>query len=117
MSNLRRPFPRPDAMLPEYTDFILSSHLARRALVIPSPPVLANLLRDLIEHIFRLEQSCHLPEFTDHGLSHLCSLVHRISAWTTNPANELLVQRITTEEASVLLLATLFHEQLVRRIC
>ena len=111
--------PDPDLHLRESSDFILNSRLGRCALLCQGIPGFAVFLRDLIEIIHRLVQSCHLSEFTDHGLSHLCSLVGRISEWTCvsggsqefRPLCDLL-NRATSESegAAMLLMATLFHD-------
>jgi len=74
-----------------------------------------DFLKFLLQAISRLERSCNLPEFTDHGLSHLESLVDRISHWT---CAEKIGRRIVlsdlldvgSSEAAVLLLGTLFHD-------
>jgi hypothetical protein len=107
-----RPMPDIAVGLRDCTDFIMGSQLCRRALAEPQPRSLANFVRDLLEHIHRLQTSCHLPEFTDHGLSHLCSLVHRMSEWTVadERGSIRLVYKIEADEAAVLLLATLFHD-------
>jgi hypothetical protein len=113
MSFRCRPLPDPDGLLRDYVDFITASRLCRRALVNPEPPSFVNLLHDFLDHIYRLQQSCHLPEFTDHGLSHLCSLVHRVSEWSTATLGDhpdFLVERLTPDEAAILLLAILFHD-------
>lgn len=108
-----RPLPDSDISLRDAADFVLDSRLGRKALewnALPGFPIFA---RDLIGHIFRLTQSCHLPEFTDHGLPHLCSLVDRISRWTCAPqfgVSRTLVEVVSAEEAAVLLLATLVHD-------
>ncbi len=111
--------PDPDLYLRESSDFILNSHLGRCALHSQSIPGFAVFLRDLIETIHRLVQSCHLSEFTDHGLSHLCSLVGRISEWTCvsggcqefRPLCDLLDPATSEGEgAAMLLMATLFHD-------
>lgn len=63
--------------------------------------------------IHRLTASCYLPEFTDHGLSHVCSLVERISTWTCEQgteASQLLVERLSADERATLLMAVLFHD-------
>lgn len=73
-----RPLPDPEIGLRDARDFILGSPLSRRALGC-SQPFLFLFLHDLLEVVYRLVQSCHLPEFTDHGLPHLCSLVDRVS--------------------------------------
>lgn len=94
-------------------DFVLDCPLARRALSDPHPRDLALVVRATAQLIHRLTVSCHLPEFTDHGLGHLCSLLERISTWTSDdpPGNpQLLVDRLTPMECATLLLAVLFHD-------
>src|SRR5882762_1085064 len=108
-----RTLPDSDEILHTSSDFIGASQLYRRALLEPQPPSLAIFIRDLTEQIYRLQSSCHLPEFTDHGLSHLCSLVERISGWTlasTLQTFDPLDSLLSPSEAGVLLLATLFHD-------
>jgi hypothetical protein len=110
-----RSLPDPDLSLRDACDFIFESSLARKALELPIPANLGNLLRVLIHGIYRLTQSCHLPEFTDHGLTHLCSLVDRISRWSAidgSTVETLIVEQeeFSSEDAAVLLLATLVHD-------
>jgi hypothetical protein len=106
-----RSLPDPDLSLRDASDFIFDSALARKALSDPEPRDLAIFLRDLIQAIYRLTLSCHLPEFTDHGLGHLCSLVDRLSQWSTAGADPILISdQISPQEASVLLMATLLHD-------
>src|SRR5277367_1478424 len=75
--------PSPDSLLREARDFIFSSRLARNSLADSGLPRWPVALHDLIEAIHQLVQSCHMPEFTDHGLPHLCSLVDRLSLWNS----------------------------------
>ncbi len=110
-----RPLPDPDLSLRDASDFIFDCPLARRALTHPDPPYIGVFLRELVQEIYRLTLSCHLPEFTDHGLSHLCSLVDRLSRWTVSPSSarsgRVIDQpQFTPETATVLLLATLLHD-------
>ena len=108
-----RSLPDPELSLRDSGDFIFDSVLCRCALRDPNPRWLALLLREVIAGIHRLTVSCHLPEFTDHGLGHLCSLVDRLSRWSSSPsgsAPHLVVERLTAEEGAVLLLAILFHD-------
>jgi len=108
-----RPLPDPDLSLRDASDFIFESELCRVALKAPEPESLAVFLRDLIATIYRLTTSCHLAEFTDHGLNHLCSLVDRLSRWTTQhdtAASRLVVKELGPSECAVLLLATLMHD-------
>lgn len=108
-----RPLPDLDLSLRDAADFILDSPLGRRAFGWHGAPSFPTFLRDLIGHIHRLTQSCHLAEFTDHGIGHLCSLVDRISRWTCIPrtgTSPLLVEEISAEEAAILVVATLVHD-------
>ncbi len=108
-----RLLPDPDLALRDASDFIFDSALGRRALQEPEPRCLAVFLREVIQTIYRLTVSCHLPEFTDHGLGHLCSLVDRLSRWTTIPSpngSSLIVDQLSSTEATVLLFATLLHD-------
>ncbi len=108
-----RSLPDPEVSLRDASDFIFDSALCRCALREPHPCSLALLLREVISGIHRLTVSCHLPEFTDHGLSHLCSLVDRLSRWNSAPSGalpRLIVSNLSAEECAVLLLATLLHD-------
>ena len=105
-----RALPDNDMPLKQARDFILNSLLARRALCSQClSGKLSIFLQDLIEEIYRLSVSCHMPEFTDHGLSHLCSLIERISSWTLKGSDR-LVDNIEPDDAARLLLATLIHD-------
>lgn len=108
-----RNLPDPEVSLRDASDFIFDSALCRRALGEPRPACLAVFLRDIIAGIHRLTVSCHLPEFTDHGLSHLCSLIDRLSRWSSagiGPVPELVLHGLDRGECSVLLIATLIHD-------
>lgn len=108
-----RTLPDPEISLRDASDFIFDSAICRRALTEPQPSCLAVLLREIISGIYRLTVSCHLPEFTDHGLSHLCSLVDRLSRWTSansGTTQQLVVSKLSREECATLLLATLIHD-------
>jgi hypothetical protein len=108
-----RQLPDPDINLRDAADFILVSKLGRRALTYNTKYPLSLFWRDLISEIHRLVSSCHMPEFTDHGLPHLCSLIDRISLWTCAPDNGEpmpLVGKLSEEEAAILLTAVLIHD-------
>lgn len=109
-----RPLPDPELYFRDARDFIFTSALCRRALTQPNPPNLAVFLQAVLQHVFRLSLSCHLPEFTDHGLSHLCSLVDRLSHWSRPSAaaadGESVLDALRPEDCAVLLLGTLFHD-------
>jgi len=112
---LSRTLPDPDLPLREGADFAMNSVLGRKALSSVRLAGFPVLLRDLIEAAHRLAMSCSLPEFTDHGLSHICSLLDRICTWTadrasgeTQPLCDLLDE--DKGESGVLLLAVVFHD-------
>jgi hypothetical protein len=108
-----RTLPDPDLSLRDASDFIFGSELCRAALKNPEPAVLGVVLRDIVAAIYKLTVSCHLPEFTDHGLHHLCSLVDRLSRWTTTSSSQgihSVVGSLDPPDCAVLLLATLFHD-------
>jgi len=107
-----RTLPDPDLSYRDACDFIFSSELAKKAFSDPSPAYLSNFVRELVFIIYKLSISCHLAEFTDHGLSHLCSLVDRASRWTSNVGEKGLVckDHISSADAGVLLVAILIHD-------
>ena len=108
-----RVLPDPEISLRDAADFIFDSSVCRRALSDGTPPEFAVLVRDIIAAVHRLTASCQLPEFTDHGLPHLCSLVDRICRWTPPPGRftpESVIDGLTPDECAVLLLATLLHD-------
>lgn len=57
------------------SDFIFETTLCRKALESSLPGGTANIIRDTLRAVDLLAQSCHLPEFTDHGIPHLVSIV------------------------------------------
>ena len=108
-----RPLPDPEINLRDARDFIVASRLARRALCC-NEPSFSLFLFDLLEVVYRLAQSCHLAEFTDHGLPHLCSLVDRVSRWELPPESNgrvaILPEQLEPNEAAILLTALLIHD-------
>ena len=106
-----RLLPDPHLSLRDASDFVFDSELGRLALSDPHPRNLAVLVRDVIAQIYRLTASCQLPEFTEHGLPHLCSLIDRICRWTLSSAGSpTLLEQLSPAEAGQLLLAVLFHD-------
>lgn len=103
--------PDPEISLRDSRDFLISNPLSRLAFK-SGTKNLSNFVSDLIEAIYRLVQSCHLPEFTDHGLPHLCSLIDRICRWELKDGakNKYLVEQLSANEAAILLVATLIHD-------
>ncbi|TWT76198.1 hypothetical protein CA13_66890 [Planctomycetes bacterium CA13] len=105
-----RPLPDPNSTLHEARDFIFASSLTRRAFD-SSRKNLANFVGDLLDATHRLSLACHLPEFTDHGLPHLCSLVDRISCWgLPGVGGTYLPESLAPDDAADLLVATLIHD-------
>jgi len=108
-----RPLPDPEISLRDARDFIIGSNLARRAFA-SSQPAITLFLHDLLDVVYRLVQSCHLPEFTDYGLPHLCSLVDRVSRWDISTgataSSSLLADSLEPDEATTLLIALLIHD-------
>jgi hypothetical protein len=91
------------------SDFILSTGICRKALEASLPGGTANIIRDIIYMIDLLVRSCHLPEFTDHGISHLVSLVDRADQWTVGD-DKFLTELLNPDEAAMLILAILIHD-------
>lgn len=113
LATYMRVLPDPESYMRDAAKFVFDSSLCRRALSGDTPEEFAVLVRDVIAGVQRLTLSCHLPEFTDHGLPHLCSLVDRICRWTPPPgsgAPPTVVDGLTNSECAVLLLATLLHD-------
>jgi len=114
MGSGARALPTRESTLRETTEFILSSPLGRAAQACTGIPRFAVFLMDMLADVYRLEQSCHLAEFTDHGLTHINSLVDRVSRWTTAPhggsSAALLDSLDPRTEAPVLLLALIWHD-------
>ena len=106
--NSNRPLPDPNTSLHHARDFIFGCALTRKALESPRPR-LANFIADLLDATYKLSQACHLPEFTDHGLPHICSLVDRTSRWELSNAR-ILPDVLEPDEAADLLIALLVHD-------
>ncbi|MCE1245504.1 MAG: HD domain-containing protein, partial [Firmicutes bacterium] len=99
--------PNYNSPLIDSRDFILSTSLAKKALSESFLPGFTNILRDIIEEMYYLAKSCHLPEFTEHGLPHVCSVVKRISDWGDSVG---WLEKLKDNEASILLLAAIVHD-------
>jgi hypothetical protein len=112
-----RPLPDPDVSLRDARDFIVSTALVRKALRCRWN-LFPVAVHDLIEVIHRLVQSCHLPEFTDHGLPHLCSLVDRIDQWELPESVQQRTRKrywhetkhASPDHCATILVATLLHD-------
>ncbi len=96
-----------DIELAQSIDYILGSALAKKALENPPYKNYVNILIEIIRNIDRLADNCHMPEFTNHAMPHICSIVKRASEWAEHDG---WLDKITTEEAAYLLLALLIHD-------
>lgn len=90
----------------EVINFVFSLHLTRKAMH-STWPGLPNLISDLLLEIDRLADSCQLPEFTDHGLPHICSVIKRINDWGLDSG---WLRNISEREAVILLLSIILHD-------
>lgn len=88
-------------------NFIMGCHLAQRALVDPPFRSYTNIVRFLIEEADRLADNCHMPEFTNHALPHVCSIVRRASAWGKADG---WIGKLSAAEAGYLLIALIVHD-------
>ncbi|KEI76191.1 hypothetical protein N486_10640 [Clostridium botulinum B2 128] len=93
--------------LSQACDYILSTDIARKAIDNPPFTSFTNILRDLIEAIDKLADNCHMPEFTNHALPHICSVVKRASEWGKS---DKWLDVITSAEAGYLLMALVIHD-------
>lgn len=96
-----------DIELAQATDYIMESSLAKKAFVNPPFSQFTNVLRTLIQSIDRLADNCHMPEFTNHALPHICSIVHRASEWAVR---DKWIAKIDEKETGYLLLAFVIHD-------
>ena len=93
--------------LAQATDYILGSPLAKRAFVCPPFHNFTNIITEIICWIDRLADNCHMPEFTNHALPHICSIVQRASEWGESDG---WLKETTPQEAGYLLMALLIHD-------
>lgn len=96
-----------DIELSQAIDYIMSSPLARKAFSNPPFPQYTNILRLLIQSVDRLADNCHMPEFTNHALPHICSIVRRASEWAVDDG---WLEELSEQEVSYLLLALVIHD-------
>ncbi|GEA30902.1 HD domain-containing protein [Clostridium diolis] len=88
-------------------NYIFESDLA--VVAFKNPPFInfVNIVRRTIETIDRLSENCNMPEFTNHGLRHICSLVKRTSEWAITDG---WIENINCKEAGYLLMALIVHD-------
>lgn len=93
--------------LSQAVDYIMESDLARKAFDKPPFFQYTNVLRTLVQSVDRLADNCHMPEFTNHALPHICSIVRRASIWAVE---DRWIEKIESDEAGYLLLALIVHD-------
>ncbi len=96
-----------DIELAQATDYILGSPLAKKAFIQPPFCYFTNIVTEIIQWIDRLADNCHMPEFTNHALPHICSIVKRASEWGESDG---WLNKISSQEAGYLLIALLIHD-------
>ncbi|MCI9594114.1 MAG: hypothetical protein HFG51_08205 [Lachnospiraceae bacterium] len=96
-----------DVELAQSMNYILGSPLAKKAFVCPPFYNFTNILTEIIQGIDRLADNCHMPEFTNHALPHICSIVKRASEWGESDG---WLEYTTSQEAGYLLIALLIHD-------
>lgn len=96
-----------DIELSQAIDYIMESPLAKKAFSKSPFPQYTNVLRILVQSVDRLADNCHMPEFTNHALPHICSIVRRASIWAVE---DKWIDKIESNEAGYLLLALIVHD-------
>lgn len=102
-----REIPDFDVELSQAMDYIMSSPLAQKAFMRPPFPQYTIILQRLVQAVDRLADNCHMPEFTNHALPHICSIVRRASEWAVE---DKWIDTISEQEAGYLLLALVIHD-------
>lgn len=105
--NLVKQIPDFDTELDQSISFIFESEITKKALVRSPFDNFANILLEIIHSIDRLADNCHIAEFTNHAMPHICSIIKRASKWAESDG---WVKRISSQEAAYLLLALLIHD-------
>ncbi len=88
-------------------DYIMGSGLAKKAFEQPPFRNYTNILKELAESMDRLADNCHMQEFTNHAMPHVCSIVKRASEWGENDG---WLRSASPQEAAYLLIALLIHD-------
>lgn len=100
-------YPDFDVERSQSLSFIMGCSIAQKAFEDPPFRNYTNIVRSLIEEADRLADNCHMPEFTNHALPHICSIVHRASAWASSDG---WIDTLSPQEAGYLLLALIIHD-------
>lgn len=96
-----------DIELAQSIDYIFGSALAKKTFIDPPFRNYTNILTEILKSIDRLADNCHMPEFTNHAMPHICSIVKRASEWAESDG---WLEDITSQEAGYLLMALLIHD-------
>lgn len=100
-------YPDFDVERSQSLSFIMGCSIARKAFEEPPFKNYTNIVQFLIEEADRLADNCHMPEFTNHALPHICSIVHRASTWASA---DRWINILSPQEAGYLLLALIIHD-------
>lgn len=104
-----RQFPNFTHDLDKAKKFILSTELCKLAVKANLPEDTEKIIASIIEIIHTLSLSCHLQEFTDHGLPHIVSLINRANMWTGQDRKH-IYKKLSSYEAALLVIGLLIHD-------
>ncbi len=96
-----------DVELAQAIDYIMDSQLAKKAFIEPPFHDYTNILRYILQCVDRLADNCHIPEFTNHAMPHICSIVRRASEWAEKDG---WLEKISSKEAGYLVIALVIHD-------
>lgn len=96
-----------DIELNQTVSFVFESQITKKAMERPPFDDFANILVEIIQSIDRLADNCHMAEFTNHAMPHICSIIKRASEWAESDG---WIKKISSQEAAYLLLALLIHD-------
>ena len=99
--------PEFNAEYAQVVEYIFDSDLAKKTFQDPPFKNYNNILRETLAAIDRLSDNCHMPEFTNHALPHICSVIKRASEWGVNSG---WIEKISSQESGYLLLALVIHD-------
>lgn len=99
--------PEFNAEYAQVVEYIFDSDLAKKTFQDPPFKNYNNILRETLSAIDRLSDNCHMPEFTNHALPHICSVIKRASEWGVNSG---WIEKISSQECGYLLLALVIHD-------
>lgn len=77
--NVVKQIPDFDTELDQSINFIFESEITKKALIAPPFNNFTNILLEIIHSIDRLADNCHMAEFTNDAMPHICSIIKRAS--------------------------------------